>query len=662
MEPEKEKESEKEKKKRKPAAKSKDSRGLSVVLYRNCKARFYSETCFQETTSSFESTACNIKSIYSQSSSVKQWLNEFCPEFEDNCLLNVKDDEGLVHKLNNFQAMATSTRTSTMNPIDVSSIEEIKALKIEKMSQASIFEKCYGFDFDFYLNAGGPIYSSSFAPSNGIVNSDQHTSGSSYDKFLAVGLSRVGWPAQSTSTLDGSAGVRADSRRVLGERDKSDNLLQIWHLSGSVHFERQPVTYKLFQKGIVAGNHGKNIGRPKGSKNKKGVIADKKKETTENTQRKKKGIIESDDEENEGSDDAEGEDASRVNSSKKQKHASADSAELEPIDIVVVPASCSSSSKATAGAAASGSTSASLEPQSGFEVKLNNVQALFDEYFQEVKRDLDNEETAASPAVAAPNLVFAYGVHLESRGPVWQMAWCPVLLSSGAASAADDDDTFTSADALGVLAVVCGDGSCLVLVLPRLTHLSSSSTDSTDLDEVPVLAETSVCRVEISQPGDMVSSLCWNPHKPFELMCGMMSGVIGIYSLTPYLTSTLDGDGVATVQLTMPDACLCDPEVDTATPCYGAITTLQMCPYRDNWLLSGGCDGNLKVWDLHRPFLPLLVKEGRNTVSQVAWDPCGMGLYSADLSSTSVIVISVTLYACVTSLLLDFLGKMDGNC
>lgn len=137
-------------------------------------------------------------------------------------------------------------------------------------------------------------------------------------------------------------------------------------------------------------------------------------------------------------------------------------------------------------------------------------------------------ESSAAPAVTAASLQYCVG--LQCRGPVWKVAWSSwnpfgagVVEGEeeeggeGAAADADRDRELReiSQNFLGILAVVCGDGSCLVMVLPKSPNTNSSASSSSSsssssscppAERVPVLSENSVCRWEVTVPRESIGS------------------------------------------------------------------------------------------------------------------------------------------------------------
>jgi hypothetical protein len=157
-----------------------------------------------------------------------------------------------------------------------------------------------------------------------------------------------------------------------------------------------------------------------------------------------------------------------------------------------------------------------------------------------------------------------YSVALK-RGPVWKVAWSswsPYIDLQGERRDGD------ASSFLGVLAVVCGDGSCLILVLPRSIPPSHSTThEAADPPSGPaVVHEQSVCRWVLTVPahtpglegpmrgGDIrfvgggedmesgeesvsILSAAWSPHNPLQLCCGLADGAIALFDLESHLTA-----------------------------------------------------------------------------------------------------------------------------
>jgi hypothetical protein len=100
-------------------------------------------------------------------------------------------------------------RQVTVNPLEASVIEQ----------SASVSKS----GFDLFINAGGPVWASSVCPQHIAESTEQQSVFDvlPVDKYIAIGVSAMG------SSTNGN-----DKARVLGEPEKGDNLLQIWHVHG----------------------------------------------------------------------------------------------------------------------------------------------------------------------------------------------------------------------------------------------------------------------------------------------------------------------------------------------------------------------------------------------------------------------------------------------
>jgi hypothetical protein len=160
--------------------------------------------------------------------------------------------------------------------------------------------------------------------------------------------------------------------------------------------------------------------------------------------------------------------------------------------------------------------------------------------------------------------VLSYCVAL-TRGPVWKVAWSSWSPCIDLERDRRDGDRSSF---LGVLAVVCGDGSCLILVLPRSIppSISTPHGDADPPSGPAVVDEHSVCRWVLTVPahaagsdesvrvGDIrcvgggedprsreghvsILSAAWNPHHPLQLCCGLADGAIALFDLESHLTA-----------------------------------------------------------------------------------------------------------------------------
>lgn len=185
-----------------------------------------------------------------------------------------------------------------------------------------------------------------------------------------------------------------------------------------------------------------------------------------------------------------------------------------------------------------------------------------------------------------------YCVGLPSRGPVWKAVWStwtPFSPSDG--DLGDDvEDTESARETcekclnfLGIIAVVCGDGSCLVLVLPRkatpdfasptpsvpssssssssssstsakIIHSKSSSasasastsTSSPPVERVPVISEISVCRWVVTVPRASVGSKYSGASG--DECCSILDSLVRkFFIIRAYLCYSCDIMGIASV-------------------------------------------------------------------------------------------------------------------
>lgn len=449
---------------------------------------------------------------------------------------------------------------------------------------------------DLYLNAGGPIWTTAFAPDVIDHVSVDATTGSTISrcvKYLAVGTSRVGWEGNSVT---GDFNLGDDASYALGQKVRTRNLLQIWAVSKA----------------------------------------------------KKVQIV---------SDRSDG-----------------------PILM-----NRRAAASASGGGDVSGGGYDTHGRREGYSGGADSVQ---------------QEQDSA-------HLCYCVAV---DRGPVWKIAWSPWV-------------PFTSKEwqararggLLGVLAVVCGDGSCLVLVLPTpdadQTSSLSSGVDTVrvcDAMSVHVLSEKSVCRFVLTVPkgfdpsdgsgsgsgscggivevhphsitknssnnnnnnnnkresknDDIVSilSVAWNAQKPLQLCCGLLDGNVAIFDLEPHLlgdartTSTtpsaLNTASVGTEKSTIPSTSSRMTDVSQGALSIvpfillgedparsnnlnhrkAAVRSTTFCPYHPHLILSSGYSSDVSVWNTNSSNGPALVRSfptENGWVYDAQWDPQGRGFY-----------------------------------
>jgi len=129
-----------------------------------------------------------------------------------------------------------------------------------------------------------------------------------------------------------------------------------------------------------------------------------------------------------------------------------------------------------------------------------------------------------------------YSVGIDGCGPIWSLAWCPDVPSDGEGAAHEGS-------AIGLLAVVGGNGSCVVYVMPheRCVSMQGTSPDVAQ-SRLRVVPSSSLRRWEIAMGagdcGVRVSSAAWHVRSPpspgelgpstattnLSLLCGMADG------------------------------------------------------------------------------------------------------------------------------------------
>eukprot|EP01035_Chromulina_nebulosa_P030502 gene30502-40531_t len=117
---------------------------------------------------------------------------------------------------------------------------------------------------------------------------------------------------------------------------------------------------------------------------------------------------------------------------------------------------------------------------------------------------------------APPIVSLQYFVELSGRGSVWSLSWSvrDICIGTGEGGSAEGDE----AARWGVLAAVCGDGSCLILMLPKNSG-QDDRTESSSTDRI-VYSERSSCRYELRVGQLLVTSAEWCPSKPLTICCG----------------------------------------------------------------------------------------------------------------------------------------------
>ena len=154
---------------------------------------------------------------------------------------------------------------------------------------------------------------------------------------------------------------------------------------------------------------------------------------------------------------------------------------------------------------------------------------------------LQSEGKTAS--ITPPKL--RYCVCLQKCGSILRTAWNMTFTEELCGSNIPSHDKMHGT--LGLLGVVCEDGSCRILLLPApsliptVNNLSHRSV--ANIPSVSVISEESVSRYRIVTESP-IRCLSWSPHEVLKLCCGHTNGSISLWIL-PYDTerpSTNDGN------------------------------------------------------------------------------------------------------------------------
>jgi WD40 repeat protein len=190
------------------------------------------------------------------------------------------------------------------------------------------------------------------------------------------------------------------------------------------------------------------------------------------------------------------------------------------------------------------------------------------------------------PTTENKSAELCYVVGLKNRGTCLKMGW----------SAANNVTLDVETDVVGVLSVVCGDGSVVVLVLPTKGTLKQHPDGPKKLPEV--IPERCVCRWMLQSPGKMILSADWNPHIPGQILCGMQDGTITFWDILSFTKShspTGPDDAPEAYSLATPQEMFLDTNVNRVHASLSAVTSVKWCPYHPQLFASVGYDGAIKV-------------------------------------------------------------------
>ena len=256
-----------------------------------------------------------------------------------------------------------------------------------------------------------------------------------------------------------------------------------------------------------------------------------------------------------------------------------------------------------------------------------------------------------------PQLRYSIGMQ---RGPLWKVHWCPFLLpSQSSAIAPADDRTVTHAarslnpHVIGIVAVVCGDGSCVVIAPPTLLPGNSNRTAArivaaaSNASETVLIEEADVAIWSYSDDFSEVTCASWSPFVACRLCLGMSDGTCGVWDIDSNASESRKF--AAKALFWIPPAYIPMQPYLSSSKALGKqrISAVQFCPYHPSLLFSAGADNLLRVWNLEDLSRPLLSRGFGTTNAgesrdhgraQVAtWDPTGLGVYAGGWDSSNLL-------------------------
>jgi hypothetical protein len=219
-----------------------------------------------------------------------------------------------------------------------------------------------------------------------------------------------------------------------------------------------------------------------------------------------------------------------------------------------------------------------------------------------------------------------------------------------------NNNDINSVKLVGILAVICGDGSCLILKIPDQNYIQNIDMDNTIInnnnndndnmknnnnnnnintthvyDNMKVISEKSVLQIEIKVENNPILSLIWNPHVQYQLLCGMYDGSITVWNIENYINDTTTTtnnnnnnnynnssnvnsnsnnninnndnnvnnyttNNTKHIILSHPSIIYTDITIDNHIPTVSSINTIKYCPYHPHLFVTGGYDGIIKVY------------------------------------------------------------------
>lgn len=89
-----------------------------------------------------------------------------------------------------------------------------------------------------------------------------------------------------------------------------------------------------------------------------------------------------------------------------------------------------------------------------------------------------------------------YGIGMDDCGPVWSMQWCPGPMLPDRHGRTNKP--VVEGTIVGLLAVTCGSGVCIVYAVPHEHYIASTGVSGSGLNNFPVVLSSSLRRWEIS--------------------------------------------------------------------------------------------------------------------------------------------------------------------
>lgn len=124
---------------------------------------------------------------------------------------------------------------------------------------------------------------------------------------------------------------------------------------------------------------------------------------------------------------------------------------------------------------------------------------------------------------APPSLVLTIG--FESCGPIWSSAWSNALFPK-------------NSKILGIIAIVCGDGLCRILIIPSLVSSNQSTQTNilpsvqSHLEGIPLLLATSLpLAIPTTTSINKITSVSWDPSDCTILCCGHADGNVSLWKV-----------------------------------------------------------------------------------------------------------------------------------